>query len=61
MYEYMFIKVEFKKIRKDRTYYEAMINNLAQERWRLIQILTPGTAFDGSVDYYEFIMEREIQ
>lgn len=61
MYEYMFIRVSLKEMRKNLANCEDKINRLAQERWRLIQILTPGTASYGEVYHYEFIMERKIQ
>ena len=63
MNEYKFVRVEIggKKIASEPVkYYQDMVNNYAKEGWRLMQTLTPSTIGYGTIDYYEFVFERQI-
>ncbi len=61
MYEYKFVKVDFKgfKLTPEEDY-QAVVGNYAKEGWRLIQVLTPPTGGYGTLGYYEFVFERQI-
>lgn len=60
MYEYKIIAIDWAKWKREREGYEKYINEFAKEGWRLVQIITPGVGFDGTVNHYEIIMERDI-
>lgn len=62
MYEYKFIKVKFSGFKLEpEEDYEAVVDSHAKGGWRLIQILTPPTVGYGSLGYYEFVFERQIE
>ena len=64
MYEYKFVKidVDYKafaakvKIRED---YHQIIEEQAQEGWRLLQIFAPPVLGPGQANFFELIFERE--
>jgi hypothetical protein len=61
MFEYKFVKIEFKKLSgKPKEDYRDVINNHANQGWRFVQIFSPDFATSGvSVgSYYELIFER---
>ena len=64
MYEYQFVKIEFKKISGNpREDYREVIKEEAKKGWRFIQILSPDLATSGVAvgTYYELIFERPIK
>ena len=40
--------------------YQAVVQQHAQDGWRLVQIFAPGVAAFGAAKYYELIFEREL-
>ena len=64
MYEYKFIKIEFKKLSgKPKEDYQEVIKKHANEGWRFVQIFSPDFATSGVAvgTYYELIFERPIK
>ncbi len=62
-YEYTFVRLGegwlgFK--RKQTADYQGIIEQYAQEGWRLVQIFAPGTGVYGCAAYFELIFEREL-
>lgn len=64
MYEYKFVKIEFKKLSgKPSEDYREVIENYANQGWRFIQIFSPDFATSGAAvgSYYELIFEKPIE
>lgn len=64
MYEYKFIKIEFKKLSgKPNEDYREVIKNHAKQGWRFVQIFSPDFATSGVAvgSYYDLIFERPIK
>jgi Domain of unknown function (DUF4177) len=64
MFEYKFVKIEFKKISgKPKEDYREVIKSHAEQGWRFVQIFSPDFATSGVAmgSYYELIFERPIQ
>lgn len=64
MYEYKFIKIEFKKLSgKPTEDYREVIKNYAHEGWHFVQIFSPDFITSGVAagSYYELIFERPIK
>jgi hypothetical protein len=64
MYEYKFVKIEFKRISgKPSEDYREVILKYAKEGWRFVQIFSPdfATSGIGVGSYYELIFERFIK
>lgn len=66
MFEYKFIRIGEYRLSalfgvhdKARETYEEVIDEHAQDGWRLVQIFAPGVAAFGAAKYYELIFERE--
>lgn len=61
MYEYKFVKLDFKGFfeLKTKQDYHLIIEKHAREDWRLVQVLTPPTGISGSAAYFEIIFERQ--
>lgn len=63
MYEYKFVKIEFKRLSSKPTEdYRRIIQKYAKEGWRFVQIFSPDFATSGVAvgTYYELIFERLI-
>lgn len=62
MYEYKFIKIEMKGIFtvEPKEDYHTIVEEHAQEGWRLVQIFAPPTGSNGLAQYFELIFEKEI-
>ncbi len=61
-YEYKFVRLGegMMGVKKSaRQQYQQVINEHANEGWRLVQIFAPAIAGYGSAKYYELIFERE--
>ncbi len=61
-YEYKFVRLGegMMGVKKSaRQQYQQVINEHANEGWRLVQIFAPAIAGYGSAKYYEIIFERE--
>ncbi|MNJ53011.1 DUF4177 domain-containing protein [Paenibacillus fonticola] len=64
MYEYKFVKIEFKRISgKPIEDYREVIQSYAKEGWRFVQIFSPDFITSGVAagTYYELIFERPVQ
>ena len=64
MYEYKFVKIEFKKLSGNPSKdYREVINNQAKDGWRFVQIFSPDLATSGVAvgTYYELIFERSLK
>lgn len=64
MYEYKFIKIEFKRLSgKPKEDYQEVINEQAKEGWRFVQIFSPELASSGVgiASHFELIFERKVQ
>ena len=64
MFEYKFVKIEFKKISgKPNEDYREVIKSHAEQGWRFVQIFSPDFATSGVAvgSYYELIFERPIK
>ncbi|MCU9613155.1 DUF4177 domain-containing protein [Caldibacillus lycopersici] len=60
MYEYKFVKVDLSKWNSaPKDDYQEIINQHANEGWRLVQIFAPSTKGYGSAAYFEIIFERQ--
>ena len=60
-YEYKFVKVELKSgwsTDEPRADYRRVIEDQAQEGWRLVQVFAPATSGTGWASYFELIFER---
>ena len=60
-YEYKFVKVELKSgwsTDEPKENYRRIIEEQAQEGWRLVQIFAPSTSGTGWASYFELIFER---
>lgn len=60
MYEYKFVKIDFKRFSNKPTEdYRDVIHSHAKEGWRFVQIFSPDFATAGVAgSYYELIFER---
>ncbi|NUU59122.1 DUF4177 domain-containing protein [Paenibacillus agri] len=56
MYEYQFVKIEFKKVFPEE--YHEIIHKYAREGWKLFQIITPNTYSLEAASFGELIFER---
>jgi len=64
MFEYKFVKIEFKKISgKPKEDYREVIKSHAEQGWRFVQIFSPDFATSGVAmgSYFELIFERPLQ
>lgn len=64
MFEYKFVKIEFKKISGNPNEdYREVINSHAEQGWRFVQIFSPDFATSGVAvgSYYELIFERSLK
>ncbi len=64
MFDYKFVKIEFKKISgKPKEDYREVIKSHAEKGWRFVQIFSPDFATSGVAagSYYELIFERPLQ
>lgn len=65
MYEYKFIKIELKtagvlKPVEAKEDYHKIIDEHAEQGWRLVQIFAPGTGIYGAAAHFELIFEKNI-
>ena len=63
-YEYKFVRLGEGIIwvkSEAKTTYKNVIEEYAQNGWRLVQIFTPGLGIYGVARYFELIFEREKQ
>ena len=61
-YEYKFVRLGegFLSVRRSgRESYQHVVNEHAEQGWRLVQIFAPGIGGYGAAKYYELIFERE--
>jgi hypothetical protein len=65
-YEYKFVRLGegrssafFGPTDRARTSYRDVVEENAQDGWRLVQLFAPGVAAFGAAKYYELIFERE--
>jgi hypothetical protein len=62
MYEYKFIEIELKQgflKSESKEDYRKIIQDHAEEGWRLVQIFAPGTGAYGAASKFELIFEKE--
>lgn len=61
MYEYKFVKIEMKGTAavKPKEDYRQVVQEHAGEGWRLVQVVTPPTGFNGTAEYFELIFEKQ--
>lgn len=61
MYEYKFVKIGMKGTAavKPKEDYRQIIQEHAAEGWRLVQVVTPPTGFNGAAEYFEIILEKQ--
>ncbi len=59
-YEYKFIRLGegYRGIKEEAYSYKEVINEHAEEGWRLVQVFAPG--YSASKQYFEVILEREL-
>jgi hypothetical protein len=65
-FEYKFVRIGESRLSavfgvqdRARKTYETVIQEHAQDGWRLVQVFAPGVAAFGAAKYYELILERE--
>ncbi|MED4687604.1 DUF4177 domain-containing protein [Peribacillus frigoritolerans] len=61
MYEYKFVRINYKESRKSRESYQDVINQHSELGWRFIQIFAPPIRSYGLAAYYELIFEKRKQ
>lgn len=62
MYDYKFIKLDYQAFWKTKKVdYQAIIKEHAKDGWRLVQIFTPPSGMNESLNYIELILEKEIE
>lgn len=64
MYEYKFVKIEFKRLSGNPSEdYREVIKEQAKQGWRFVQIFSPDFVTSGVAvgSYYELIFERTIK
>ena len=63
MYEYKFVKIDLEGLftRKPKEDYHRVVEEYAEEGWKLIQIFSPSISVGGGgiPNYFELIFERE--
>lgn len=63
MYEYKFVKVDLDGLmkRKPREDYHKLVEQYAEQGWRLVQVFAPSISVGGGgvPDYFELIFEKE--
>jgi len=58
-YEYKYVRPQYSWFSKEPKAYHKIIEDHAEDGWRLVQIFTPGTGPAGAAAYFELIFERE--
>lgn len=65
LYEYKFVRVDVDGMftRKPKADYQLLIEQYAKDGWRLVQIFAPAVSIKagGVPDYFELILEKEIE
>jgi hypothetical protein len=63
VYEYKFVKVDLGGLmtRKPREDYHRLVEQYAEQGWRLVQVFAPSISVGagGAPDYFELIFEKE--
>ncbi len=63
VYEYKFVKVDLSGLmtRKPREDYHRLVEQHAEQGWRLVQVFAPSISVGagGAPDYFELIFEKE--
>jgi hypothetical protein len=57
MFKYEFVRLKG----SERNEYQTLVNQYAEQGWRLVQVLAPGSGgLWASANFFELIFEREI-
>lgn len=62
-YEYKFVRIGegwLSASDKAASRYQAIVEEHAQQGWRLVQVFAPGIGVYGAAKYFEIILEREV-
>lgn len=59
MYNYKFVKVEVNRWKgQPKEDYQTIIQEYAEDGWRLVQIFAPAISGYGSANYFDIIFEK---